>query len=437
MPVLFNGVPWFDQMGRTINAHSAGIIEDAGRYYMFGEYKEDEGNQFAGFSCYSSTDLTDWRFEGLALDVQEGADRLYPGSVGERPKVMRCPVTGQYVMLCHGDGANYMNPAITLAVSDTVTGPYRYVGPILMDGLPIRLWDMGTFQDDDGTGYLLTHEGNIYRLADDYLSIAEQVSSDVAEGGESPAMCHVGDTYYFMLSNKTGWERNDNYVMTAPSMRGPWSERKLFCPEGTRTWNTQCSFILPVNRPEGSTAYLYIGDRWSFPHQASSATLVFMPLEIDADKRSLFIPEYWPAWDPTTFEPIDVEAHRVPAAGLNAPGAPQGRDNQRGTRWEATFETPKAGLRLAVTGHADTDSGYARIRVTDGTGTELVSHVVDFYAPAPDDGIRFVTPPLPQGKLTLGIEVLGETGLWITKNGTRYGGTDTYVDVSGATLLDC
>ena len=40
---------------------------------------------------------------------------------------------------------------------------------------------------------------------------------------------------------------------------------------------------------------MFMGDRWSYPHQASAATYVWMPLQVDGTKIS--IPEYWQAWD--------------------------------------------------------------------------------------------------------------------------------------------
>ena len=34
-----NGIPWFDDRGNIVNAHGACIVEDGGRYYLFGEWK--------------------------------------------------------------------------------------------------------------------------------------------------------------------------------------------------------------------------------------------------------------------------------------------------------------------------------------------------------------------------------------------------------------
>lgn len=44
--VITNGVPWFDTDGNVINAHGVCIVEDGGKYWLFGEYKSDESNAF-------------------------------------------------------------------------------------------------------------------------------------------------------------------------------------------------------------------------------------------------------------------------------------------------------------------------------------------------------------------------------------------------------
>ena len=49
--IIFNGVPWFDQNGNTVNAHGACIVREHDTYYLFGEYKTDDKNMYNGFSC--------------------------------------------------------------------------------------------------------------------------------------------------------------------------------------------------------------------------------------------------------------------------------------------------------------------------------------------------------------------------------------------------
>ncbi len=104
---IVNGVPWFDQNGNTVNAHGAGIIRDGGCWWLFGEYKSDTTNAFPGFGCYSSDDLVHWIFESVVLPVQKDGI-LGPQRVGERPKVMRCPKTGECVLFAHASPSGIM-----------------------------------------------------------------------------------------------------------------------------------------------------------------------------------------------------------------------------------------------------------------------------------------------------------------------------------------
>lgn len=90
---IYPGIPWFDDKGKTVSAHGACIMKDKDRYYLFGERHTDTSNAFAGFNCYSSADLYNWKFERIALPVQQNG-KLGPNRVGERPKVMKCPATG-------------------------------------------------------------------------------------------------------------------------------------------------------------------------------------------------------------------------------------------------------------------------------------------------------------------------------------------------------
>lgn len=155
------------------------------------------------------------------------------------------------------DDLGYNDPYIGIATSPTINGDYTLHGPILFDGKPLRHWDMGTFQDTDGKGYLLIHHGPIYRLSDDYRSIEAKVAH--VEGmGESPAMFKKNGLYYLLTSNLTSWERNDNYYFTASSIEGPWKKQGYFCPEGTLTWNSQSTFVLPLRR-DNDTIPMYMG----------------------------------------------------------------------------------------------------------------------------------------------------------------------------------
>ena len=262
--LVINGIPWFDDKGNIVNAHGACIVEENGRYYLFGEWKSDKSNAFPGFSCYSSDDLVNWKFENIVLKVQPDGI-LGPNRVGERVKVMKCPKTGEYIMLMHADDMGYKDPYIGLATCKTIAGDYQLQGPLLYKGQPVKRWDMGTFQDADGKGYLLIHHGPVYRLSDDYRSIEAEVAH-IKGMGESPAMFKKNGVYFMLTSNLTSWEKNDNFYFTAPQIEGPWTKQGLFCPEGKLTYNSQTTFVFPL-KCGNDTILMFMGDRWSYPHQ--------------------------------------------------------------------------------------------------------------------------------------------------------------------------
>ncbi|MBQ8867333.1 MAG: family 43 glycosylhydrolase [Bacteroidaceae bacterium] len=410
---IVNGVPWTDDQGRPVNAHGACIVEEKGVYYLFGEWKSDTTNAFPGFACYSSRDLVNWKFERVALPLQKDG-LLGPNRVGERPKVMRCPRTGEYIMLAHTDNMRYKDPQVGLAVAKNITGPYTFIGPLLYKGEPIRRWDMGTFQDHDGTGYLLMHHGDIYRLSKDYRKAVKKVASGIKGGGESPAMLHKDGVYYLFGSNLTSWERNDNFYHTATDIEGPWTKQGIFCPEGTLTYNSQSTFILPLHRGD-SVVYMYMGDRWSYPHQASSATYVWMPLQIDGLKLS--IPQYWPVWNPATMQPVTDLGGEVIKVSFKA--------DRKGAKLELPFE----GTRIALIGHTFNNGGYGRISILDKSGNTVHTNLIDFYSKVDDHGLRYVSPQLPHASYTLVVECAGEHPQWSDKRKSHYGSHEDWVTV--------
>ena len=361
--IVYNGIPWFDNQGNIVNAHGACIVEDNGRYYLFGEYKSDKSNAFPGFSCYSSDDLVNWKFERIVLPVQPDGI-LGPNRVGERVKVMKCPSTGEYVMYMHADDMGYKDPYIGYATCSTINGEYKLQGPLLHDGKPVKRWDMGTFQDTDGKGYLLIHHGPIYRLSDDYRSIEAEVAH-VKGSGESPAMFKKNGIYYMLYSNLTSWEKNDNFYFTAPKIEGPWTKQGLFCPEGKLTYNSQSTFVFPLKRGN-DTIPMFMGDRWSYPHQASAATYVWMPLQVNGTHIS--IPEYWQCWDIDQLKPVDVlrEGKLVPVSKMEfTPDWKQDNEGVSSNVRGSVLSIPFKGTHAAVIGESNPHSGYARVSLLD------------------------------------------------------------------------
>ncbi|NWK94577.1 glycosyl hydrolase family 43 [Sphingobium lactosutens] len=425
---VHSGTPWLDQRGLPVSAHGAGIIKDGDIYYLFGEAHEDMTNAFAGFNCYSSKDLVNWRFEKVALPVQRSGP-LGPNTVGERPKVMRSPSTGEYVMFMHADAIDYRGQFVGYATAKNVAGPYTFHGPLLFDGKPIRKWDMGTFQDKDGLGYILLHGGDIYRLADDYRSVREHVNQAMAHGFESPALFRKDDIYFFVGSNLTGWERNDNYYFTARSLRGPWTRQGLIAPEGTLTWNSQVTFVLPVEGTRDTT-FMFMGDRWSYPRQASAATYIWQPLMVDGDR--LAMPAYQEAWRidtaTGTLQPkrtdgqiIAATDRRVRFVGTWKQAATGEPSHRMTVDKDASFSVKFTGTQAGLYSVARPDGGYARISVRNSQGDEVLSSTVDMYSQYLVSSAKFITPRLPRGTYTMNVSVVGDGWYWVNKKGERSG----------------
>ncbi|WP_251028780.1 family 43 glycosylhydrolase [Bacillus sp. ISL-18] len=213
------GQVWTDTNGAPIQAHGGGIMydEQSKKYYWYGEDKTNGYLPARGVRVYSSTDLYNWKDEGLALTAIESISqfetdplisKLYEGRkdkadilndigtdrVIERPKVIYNEKTKKYVMWMHTDGpsttstAMYAKAEAGYALSDSPIGPFVYQESNRMDRAPKDATyngqpdqpgmarDMNLFKDDDGTAYLIySSEENrtiyISKLNDSYTDV--------------------------------------------------------------------------------------------------------------------------------------------------------------------------------------------------------------------------------------------------------------------------
>lgn len=111
---IVSGEIWNDTDGNPINAHGGGILYHEGTYYWYGEYKlgktvlpewatwECFRTDVSGVSCYSSKDLSTWKFEGLVLPAvkNDTLHDLHPSQVLERPKVVYNKATKSLLCGC-------------------------------------------------------------------------------------------------------------------------------------------------------------------------------------------------------------------------------------------------------------------------------------------------------------------------------------------------
>ena len=183
---IIPGEVWKDTDGNPINAHGGGLLYHEGTYYWYGEYKKGETilpewatwecyrTDVTGVSCYSSKDLLNWKFEGIVLPAVKDDEKhdLHPSKVLERPKVIYNEKTKKFVMWAHVESADYSKACAGVAVSDSPTGTFTYVGSFRPNGAMSR--DQTVFVDDNGKAYqFYSSENNatlyISELTDDYL----------------------------------------------------------------------------------------------------------------------------------------------------------------------------------------------------------------------------------------------------------------------------
>jgi hypothetical protein len=312
---LDTGIIFMDTDGVRVNAHGGGILKVGDTFYMHGEYfpPGTTDNNFHGFTMYSSKDLATWKNQGIILP-QQASGELGPNRKGERPHIIKCPATGEFVLYAHAADVTYQkDKEVVYATSPTVNGQYSYKGPLKnASGQVAAHSDMGAFADDT-VAYVITESAHVYTLASNCHSWLSDKSYSAINGNsggsESPAVFKANGTYYWIGSYKTGWRANNNFYSTAPAMTGPWTYQGYVAPvtdpnnniSDQRTWMSQSTWVQPIAGSQG-TVFVYWGDHWYGNQDTTSPGLhndlagyVFQPLVFNGAKISL--PTYLTTWN--------------------------------------------------------------------------------------------------------------------------------------------
>ena len=286
------GELWPDNRGEHIQAHGGGILKMGDTFYWFGE---DRGQNLdwrnCHVSCYSSTNLADWKFCGDVLNMAAPTN-FGRRMILERPKVFYNAPTKKFVMYFHMDDGRYQAASVGVATCDTVAGDYKFLKYFRPLGHESR--DIGQFVDDDGTAYLIFEDRpfgfRIAKLSDDYLSVEREICL-IPEHMEGGAVVHYNGLYYVLGSELTGWRANPNKYATAKSLAGPWSEFKNIAPPEKNTYGSQSTMLLKIVGTK-TTSVIFMGDIWR-PETQWDSRYLWMPLEIGGGKLSLPEPHKW------------------------------------------------------------------------------------------------------------------------------------------------
>jgi beta-galactosidase len=281
-----SGAVWYDTNGDVINAHGGGVIYEKGTYYWFGEKRGRSASE--GVNVYSSKDLYQWSYEGLALaqDAKDTTSDIARGSVMERPKVLYNEKTGKYVLWFHLElrGQGYRAARAGVAVSDKITGPYTFVHSFRPNGNMSR--DMTLYKDEDGTAYLMyssreNYDLRLVKLSDDFLNVTTQDQLLFADHREAPAVFKYKGNYHLITSGCTGWDPNKARLHVASSMWGPWVESPINPMKGehaNKTFNGQSTYILPVQGKKN--AFVFLADQWN-PRNLKDSRYLWLPMQFE------------------------------------------------------------------------------------------------------------------------------------------------------------
>jgi beta-galactosidase len=276
------GAVWLDASGEVINAHGGGILYVNGTYYWFGEKRGQHASE--GVNVYSSKDLYHWKYEGLALSQsQDTTSDIAIGCLMERPKVIYNAKTKKYVMWFHLElsGQGYKAARAGVAVSDKVTGPYRFLKSFRPNDNMSR--DMTLFVDDDGKAYQIyssrdNYDLRIVQLSDDYTTATPKDKLLFSAHREAPAIFRHNKKYYLITSGCTGWAPNKASVHMADSLFGEWklAGNPLHGNGADTTYGGQSTSILPVAGKKAS--FIFIADKWN-PKDLRDSRYFWLPVE--------------------------------------------------------------------------------------------------------------------------------------------------------------
>ncbi|MGN0745351.1 MAG: glycoside hydrolase family 43 protein [Aristaeellaceae bacterium] len=282
-----NGEMWYDDAGQPIQAHGGMIARFGDKWYWYGENKGAPNCpgttrvDVIGVSCYSSRDLRVWHHEGVVLRADGSAPALRPDRVLERPKVLYNPGTGQYVMWFHADTADYTLAQAGCAVSDSPTGPFRFLHAQQPNRLDCR--DMTLFVDQERRAWLV-HSANwnktLYfsRLTEDYLGFTgETHAALIDQEREAPALIWHDGLYYCVTSGCTGWNPNSALYAVSPHVSCGWKLIDNPCsgPQARQTFRGQSTWMFAH---EGQV-YLML-DHWK-PQDLQSSGYSLLPVTLD------------------------------------------------------------------------------------------------------------------------------------------------------------
>ncbi|MBE9665149.1 family 43 glycosylhydrolase [Mucilaginibacter boryungensis] len=283
-----NDIFWNTVDGQPIYSQGGGIFrfaDPAGsgtKYYWYGvHYLEAEryheapnvtqkGTTFESVTCYSSTDLVNWKFERDVLtkaEVNQSGRRTWVGRLG----VAYIKELNKYAMFVqHGS-------RVMIATADAPTEPFIRHQEINMEPMigTTNTGDQTVFTDEDtGKSYLVYSYGKgrnkIYvseiGVKDGKVDLLDCTKVFQGESREGNCMFKYKGRYYMCASNIYGWDASYAYYLVADNIKGPYTPANNMqvmngCADDY-AHVTQTGFFVTIKGSKQETV-VYCGDRWA------------------------------------------------------------------------------------------------------------------------------------------------------------------------------
>ncbi|KAH9466244.1 hypothetical protein MJO28_001135 [Puccinia striiformis f. sp. tritici] len=140
------------------------------------------------------------------------------------------PQSSEVLMWAHWENKQDYGQARVAVAFGQPGGEWKFGGSFRPLGYDSR--DLTFFQDNDGSGYLISSTAmntnmNIYKLTADWRNVSSLVSTVLkGERREAPSLINQDNIYYLFTSKAAGWYPSAGQYISATSLSGPWSQSR-------------------------------------------------------------------------------------------------------------------------------------------------------------------------------------------------------------------
>lgn|GEM_PF-881885 len=230
-----------------------------GIYYRYSF--QSDGSGFTQIIEQTSSDGFNFRGDRVILEKADHADL----TANKFEAVNIVKHGAEVVMWAHYENNADYTLARVASISGTPGGDFTYHGSFQPHGNQSR--DLNFFEDDDGSGYLISSSDNnetmkLYKLNDDWTNVLSATEFPAVtilknEHREAPSMIKKDGWYYLFTSEAAGWYPSQGKYISAQSIEG-LADASPRLIGNTSTFGAQSGGIVKIG-----DNYVMMGNRWS------------------------------------------------------------------------------------------------------------------------------------------------------------------------------